>query len=106
MSEQTKEYPVVSTAEGVTRRVLSENEALMTVEFVFQKNSVGALHSHAHVQSTYVHSGKFNFHIDGEEVELVAGDSIVIPSNAVHGCIALEDGILIDAFTPRRDDFL
>jgi quercetin dioxygenase-like cupin family protein len=34
------------------------------------------------------------------------GDSFVVPSNAVHGCRALEAGRLIDCFTPRRDEFL
>ncbi|MEL6522840.1 MAG: cupin, partial [Pseudomonadota bacterium] len=35
-----------------------------------------------------------------------AGDSLIIPSNAVHGCKCLQSGKLIDSFTPRRDDFL
>jgi quercetin dioxygenase-like cupin family protein len=40
------------------------------------------------------------------EHALSAGDSLVIPSGAVHGCLCLEEGVLIDSFTPRRDDFL
>lgn len=100
------EFPTVSTGPGVTRRVLSENESLMTVEFAFQKDGVGDLHNHPHVQSTFVKSGVFMFSVDGEEMRLEAGDSIIIPSNAVHGCTAIEDGVLIDTFTPRRDDFL
>lgn len=105
VSEQ-KEFPVVTTGEGVTRQVLSENEALMTVEFDFKKNGVGALHNHVHVQSTYVKSGSFIFTLGDDELRLNAGDSIIIPSNVVHGCVALEDGQLIDTFTPRREDFL
>jgi hypothetical protein len=30
----------------------------------------------------------------------------VIHGNAVHGCRCLEAGVLVDSFTPRRDDFL
>jgi len=100
------EFPTVSTGKGVTRRVLSHNKELMTVEFAFAKNGVGDLHNHPHIQSTFVKSGVFMFSVDGEEQRLEAGASIIIPTNAVHGCKALEDGVLIDTFTPRRDDFL
>jgi hypothetical protein len=30
----------------------------------------------------------------------------VIPSGQTHGCVCLAPGTLVDAFTPRRDDFL
>jgi len=99
-------YPIVATGEGVTRQVLCENADLMTVKFAFEKGGVGAAHHHVHIQSTYVLSGKFRFTVDGIDKELSAGDSLMIPSNAVHGCVALEAGSLIDTFTPRRDDFL
>ena len=60
-----------------------------------------------HVQSTFVKSGRFAFTVAGETFEVGPGDAFVIPSNAVHGCRALgEPGVLIDTFTPRRDDFL
>lgn len=101
-----QDYPVVETGEGVTRQVLSQTAELMTVEFAFDKGGVGDLHHHVHVQSTYVLSGKFRFTIDGSDHQLGVGDSVVIPGNAVHGCVALEAGSLIDTFTPRREDFL
>ncbi len=105
-SPRPQPYPFVEADEGVSRRVLSQNVDLMTVEFLFHKGAVGALHHHVHVQSTFVRSGKFRFTVDDREMELSVGDSIIIPSNAVHGCVALETGCLIDTFTPRRDDFL
>lgn len=99
-------FPIVPTDDGVTRQVLCETEEMMTVIFRFGKDTYGALHHHPHMQSTYVNSGKFLFHIDGKDIELVQGDSLIIPSNSVHGCHCLEAGELIDTFTPRRDDFL
>jgi quercetin dioxygenase-like cupin family protein len=108
MSQTSKNaaYPIVKPDTGVTRQVLSETAEMMTVIFRFEKDAVGALHSHPHVQSTYVSSGKFLFHIDGQDFELNPGDSMIIPGNAVHGCQCQEAGDLIDTFTPRRDDFL
>lgn len=102
-----KTYPEVAADPGIRRQVLSETPELMVVAFRFrEKDAEGRLHSHAHVQSTYVESGRFRFSIDGETFEVGPGDSFVIPSSAVHGCVCLEPGTLIDTFTPRRDDFL
>jgi quercetin dioxygenase-like cupin family protein len=102
-----KTYPTVDAGNAVKRRVLAENDQLMLVEFAFAADGVGAPHSHPHVQSTFVKSGRFAFTVAGETFEVGPGDAFVIPSNAVHGCRALgEPGVLIDSFTPRRDDFL
>jgi quercetin dioxygenase-like cupin family protein len=67
---------------------------------------IGALHDHPHVQSTYVESGRFCFTLGEREQEFGPGDSSVIPSGQIHGCVFLEPGALVDSFTPRRDDFL
>ncbi|MEO8530986.1 MAG: cupin domain-containing protein [Deltaproteobacteria bacterium] len=99
-------FPKVSPGPGVIRQVLADAHELMVVSFRFEKGAEGALHHHVHVQSTYVAAGRFAFTIDGDTVEIATGDSLVIPSNAVHGCVCLEAGELIDNFTPRRDDFL
>lgn len=101
-----KSYPEVAADEGVRRQVLSENADLMVVAFRFQEGAEGKLHNHPHVQSTYVQSGRFRFTIGEEAFEVGPGDSFIIPSRAMHGCVCLEPGTLIDTFTPRRDDFL
>ncbi len=88
------------------RTVLAHSPELMVVRFAFKAGDQGALHSHPHVQSTYVQSGRYRFSVEGVETEVGPGDAFVIPSNAVHGCLCLEGGELIDSFTPRRDDFL
>ena len=99
-------FPVVSPDAGVLRQVLSESPELMVVSFRFETGAEGKLHKHPHVQSTYVSKGKFLFFRDGAAYELKVGDSLVIPGNIEHGCECLEEGELIDCFTPRRDDFL
>jgi len=102
-----KNFPEVPADPGVTRQVLSDSPELMVVAFRFQKEGAeGKLHSHPHVQSTYVESGRFEFTVGGESFNVAAGQSFVIPSNEVHGCRCLEPGTLIDTFAPRRDDFL
>lgn len=92
--------------EGVTRRILAYTDGLMTVENVFEKGGVGAMHSHPHTQITYVVSGAFRFTIDGEERMVHAGDTLLKEDGVIHGCVCEEAGILLDIFTPMREDFV
>jgi len=99
-------FPEAAPAPGVLRQVLSDSPELMVVSFRFDAGAIGARHSHPHVQSTYVESGRFRFTIGDDAFEVGPGDSFVIPSGGEHGCDCLAPGRLIDTFTPRRDDFL
>ena len=91
---------------GVTRRILAYNDGLMCVENTFETGAVGALHSHPHTQITYVVSGKFTFTIDGVTKTVIPGDTMLKTDGVVHGCTCLEAGILLDIFTPMREDFV
>ena len=97
---------ITETGPGVTRRVLLHTEELMLVEFTFEEGAIGALHSHAHVQGSYIAAGAFEVTIGDAVATLSAGDSFIVPSNAVHGVRAVEAGTLIDSFTPHRADFI
>ncbi len=63
-------------------------------------------HSHPHRQSTYVASGVFEFTINGDIKIIKEGDGVFIPPNVVHGTKCIEAGVLIDAFSPVREDFI
>ena len=91
---------------GVTRRILAYNDGLMCVENTFETGAVGALHSHPHTQITYVVSGKFTFTIDGVTKTVTPGGTMLKTDGVVHGCTCLEAGILLDIFTPMREDFV
>lgn len=91
---------------GVKRKVLAHGGGMMAVEVHFEKDAVGPLHHHPHEQLTYVLSGVFEFTI-GDEVHTVkAGDTLYKKPDIVHGCVCLEPGVLLDTFTPQRQDFL
>lgn len=96
----------VTQLEGSTRRVILELPELMLVEFTFEAGAVGALHSHPHVQTSYIAAGTFEVTIDGVTETIGQGGGYIVPSGKVHGVKALTAGRLIDTFTPRRDDFL
>ena len=109
MSEKVFAQPgdgKVTQLDGSTRRVILDLPELMLVEFTFTKGGVGALHSHPHVQSSYIADGVFDVTIDGVTQRIGAGGAYIVPSGLVHGVVAIEAGKLIDSFTPRREDFL
>ena len=92
--------------EGVKRKILSYTDELMCVENHFEKGSIGAMHHHPHTQITYVVSGKFEFTINGEKKVVCAGDSMLKKDSVEHGCVCLEEGILLDIFSPMRKEFV
>ena len=97
---------VQQAGEGVVRRVLSYSDEAMCVENTFEAGAIGALHSHPHTQVTYIVSGKFEFTV-GEETYIVQdGDTLLKKDGVIHGCKALEGGVMIDFFTPMREDFI
>ncbi len=96
----------VDLGQGNRRRVILHTDELMLVEFAFEKGGIGALHSHPHVQGSYIAEGKFEVTVGERAQVLSTGDSFIAPSGVVHGVKALEAGRLIDSFTPHRADFL
>ena len=96
----------IEVAPGNRRRVLIHTPELMQVEFGFDAGAIGALHSHPHVQVSYVAEGSFEVTIDGVTQVVGTGGSFIVPSGLVHGVRALEAGRLVDVFTPARADFL
>jgi quercetin dioxygenase-like cupin family protein len=98
--------PVEKTAEGIERQmVIGEN--MMMCRFRFAPFVATNEHSHPHEQMTLVVQGKVKFTISGEERILKAGDVLHFPPHNRHGATMLdEEVILIDIFSPIREDFL
>ena len=78
----------------------------MAVEVSFQKGSIGEVHAHPHEQVSYVLKGSFEFELDGKKEIIKAGDSYYVLPGLMHGVVALEDSVILDIFTPQREDFL
>jgi quercetin dioxygenase-like cupin family protein len=91
---------------GVRRQILVHGPDLMLVRVEFETGAVGTLHHHPHRQATYVAAGRFEVTV-GEEVRtLEAGDAFFAVADIPHGVRALAPGMLVDCFTPARQDFL
>ena len=91
---------------GTSRKIRCYNEEMMLVEVIFESGAVGSDHSHEHTQISYVLSGEFTYHIEGEVRTMLPGDSIVVDGGKVHGCTCVKAGTLLDIFSPMRADFV
>jgi quercetin dioxygenase-like cupin family protein len=92
--------------DGIRRKILTFESRVMMARIAFEPGAIGVAHYHPHIQCSYVESGEFWLTISGRREKLVAGDSFLVPPDAVHGAEAITAGILIDVFTPMREDFL
>lgn len=93
-------------ADGVRRQVLGHGSDLMIVRVEFESGAAGAVHHHPHRQATYIVEGCFEVSVGEQKSELRAGDCFYAEADVPHGVKALERGVLVDVFTPVRNDFL
>ncbi len=95
-----------SPSPGIQRQIMGYDGQLMMVKVKFEQGAIGTVHTHYHSQATYVASGKFELTIGEERKVLTAGDGYYVAPDVPHGCVCLEAGVLIDTFSPMREDFL
>jgi quercetin dioxygenase-like cupin family protein len=88
------------------RRILAHNENMMLVEHRMEATWVGKRHSHPNDQMVYVIKGRLRFCCGDTEFEATAGDSFVLRGGIEHSARALEAAVVLDVFTPYRDDYL
>lgn len=112
MERQSKAFifgdqvPRELVGKGLVRQLLGYNDSILMARVEFEAGAVGTIHAHTHSQVSYVVSGEFDVFIDGVETRLGPGDSFYIEPNLDHGAVCREAGVLIDVFSPVRDDFL
>jgi len=91
---------------GIRRQMLGYGSDLMLCRVWFDQGAIGQLHSHPHSQTSYIESGRFRVVIDGQQRDLGAGDGFFIAPHLKHGATCLEAGVILDAFSPAREDLL
>ena len=111
MSEQSYErrsgvIRSIDAFPGVVRRTLHSGDAITLVEIAIATGHEVPEHVHPHEQAGNVREGRVRFTIGGVVTELEAGDAYLIPGGIVHHVVALAPAVLIEAFSPPREDFL
>ena len=106
IDQRWRTVPSEQISEGVDRQMVV-GERLMMCRLTLQPHVDTPVHSHPHEQMTIVERGRVRFFIEGKEQIASAGDVLHFPSNCWHGATMMdEEVVLIDIFSPLREDFL
>lgn len=92
--------------EGVHLSTLVHGDKTLMGQFSIAKGSAIPPHSHPHEQTGFMVSGKLRFKIEDEVMDAETGDSWCIPGDVEHSVEALEDSVVIEVFSPVREDYL
>jgi quercetin dioxygenase-like cupin family protein len=100
-----KDAAPINMLPGLVRRTLAQTKSVMLCEFTFDAHVEIPIHTHPHEQVGYIVKGHVEMTINGQKFELKIGDSYSAPSNVPHGAFTLEPTIIVDAFSPLREDY-
>jgi quercetin dioxygenase-like cupin family protein len=92
--------------EGVSFKTTAWGKNTSMGEFKLKKGSIIPNHQHPHEQTGYLISGSMKFFIDKQKFNAEPGDSWNIPGNVEHGVEVLEDTVVIEVFSPVREEYL
>lgn len=95
-----------SPMDGIQQKTLVHGAKTLMTEFRLRKGSIVPQHSHQHEQTGYLVTGKVKFNAGSEVIVCRPGDSWCIQSDLEHGAEALEDSVLVEVFSPVREDYL
>ena len=95
----------VEVLPGIRRRTLAYGESLMVTQFLISQGTELPWHSHPHEQISYIVSGELEMQIGGHSYHLHPGDSLLLPGGMEHSALALQDVVVIDTFSPPREEY-
>ena len=70
-----------------------------------KKGSIVPEHRHEHEQITFILEGQLDMVIAGDPYSLTAGSYYIIHANVPHSAVAATDCVVIDTFSPVREDY-
>ncbi len=101
-----QENPWIDIAPGIKRRTICSGANMYQMRAELKAGSRLLEHSHAQEQIAHVLNGRMKLIVAGVPHELAAGDAFYLASSVPHGVETIEDTIVIDTFSPPREDYL
>ncbi|GGD85672.1 cupin domain-containing protein [Paenibacillus nasutitermitis] len=95
-----------SPAAGISRKIFPPGGNIMSMMIRFDTGAKGPAHAHPHEQLTFVISGRLALTMSGQTHIVGAGEQIFVPGDVEHAVEALEDSVVVETFTPLREDLL
>lgn len=106
MFNKKNESDYKTALEGVRFKTIAFGGKTHLTEFMLSKGATVPKHSHPHEQTGYLISGRMTFMIEDQVFNAEPGDGWNIAGNIEHGVEVLEDSIVIEVFSPVREEYL
>jgi quercetin dioxygenase-like cupin family protein len=90
---------------GIVRRTMTAGDKMMLIEVTLDTGAVVPMHTHPHEQTGYVVSGRMRLQIADQTLDLDPGDAYMIPGGAEHEATALAPLVIVDVFSPPREEY-
>ena len=90
---------------SILRRFITADRVTIG-RFELKSGGVVPLHAHENEQVSVVISGALKFRIDDREIVVRGGEVMQIPGNVAHEVEVLEDTLVVDVFSPVRQDWI
>ena len=99
------DIPAETITDAISRRYIT-GDRVTVARFELKRGGVVPKHAHEHEQVSCVLSGSLRFVIDGSETVVSAGGVMRIPGHVPHEVTVLEDAVVLDVFSPIRQDWI
>ena len=99
------EIPVEQMNAMVTRQVI-HGSSITIARIGIARGGAVPTHSHINEQVLNMITGRLKVILDGVEMVLHGGQTLVIPPNVPHSVEALEETVAVDVFSPAREDWI
>jgi len=93
-------------SQGVRRRILGHASTGMMVFYKIDAGAEFPLHNHPHAQFGLFVEGSGLFRVGNETWKMKSGDTYFIPPGVMHELKTLEKCLVVDFFTPEREDYV
>jgi quercetin dioxygenase-like cupin family protein len=100
------ENPWIELAPGIRRRTVSHGSTMYQMIAELEAGSVMSEHQHPQEQIMYIISGRMRVNLRENSRELGPGESLYLASSVPHGVETLEKTVVLDTFSPPRDEYL
>ena len=87
-------------------RQVIHGKTMTVARLDIRKGCIVPKHSHHNEQISMVQQGSMRFNLDGVEKIVKGGEVMQIPPHVPHSVEALEDCIVVDLFSPPREDWI
>lgn len=98
--------PWIDIVPGIQRRTLASGRTMYQMMAKLESGSRMPPHQHEQEQIVHILRGRMRLIVSGVPHELREGDSFYLGSNVPHGVETLEETMVLDTFSPPRDDYL